>query len=478
MNRSLRRIYMGLVAGFGAVIVMLGYWQVVAAGDLSARADNPRVVQRQLLVDRGTITTADGVVVARSRPARERGQKVFRRVYPRPTLASNAIGYASVSKGTTGVENTWDSYLGGSYGTEPLLKRLLRTKRGASITLTIDSRIQQAAITAMAGREGAVVAIEPKTGHVLAMVSVPSFDLGKVANDFDSILKDPGKPLFSRATQSRYPPGSIFKVVTTIAALDSGTFTPKSPFVDTGRVVRNGQAITNFGRQVYRAHNLETALVKSINTTFASIGDQLGMQRLGKTMTAFGFGSRLEIDLRPEEVSISGRLRDGKLLANDDASGDPARLAIGQEQLDVSPLQMASVAATIANGGLRVTPQLVSRATDRSGQIVKEVAPRDAGRATSAETAAAVAAMMRRVVEEGTGRAADLAGLSVAGKTGTAETGRGGLNDAWFMGFAPQVDAKIAVAVVITDTPATGGGVAAPVAAEVMRRALEIRRTP
>ena len=473
MNRSLRRLYLALAGGFGAVILMLGYWQIVAADRLNARKDNPRVAERELLVNRGSITTADGVVVARSRAVRRRDRKIFQRVYLRPTLASNVIGYSSPSQGTTGLESSWNTYLGGSFGTESLLDRLRSSaKKGASIRLTIDSRIQQAAITAMAGREGAVVAIEPSTGHILAMLSTPSFDLSKVAGSFSSILKDPNKPLYSRATQSRYPPGSIFKVITTIAALDSGTFTPTSRFVDRGRYDKNGRAITNFGRQVYGAHDLQTALVKSINTTFATIGDQLGPEKLGKTMTAFGFGTRPGIDLRPEEVLPSGRVRDGKLLANNDPTGDSARLAIGQEQLDVTPLQMAIVAATIANGGLRVTPHLVSQVKDRGGDIVKEVRPDEAGRATSPETAAAVAAMMRRVVEEGTGQAADVAGLSVAGKTGTAETGRPGQNDAWFIGFAPQADAKVAVAVVVANTPATGGGAAAPVAAAVMRAAL------
>ena len=473
MNRSLRRLYLALASGFGAVVLMLGYWQIVAADRLSARSDNPRVAERELLIDRGNITTADGVVVARSRAVRRRDRQIFQRVYPRPTLVSNAIGYSSPNQGTTGLESSWNRYLGGSFSAESLFDQFRSsTKRGASIRLTVDSRIQQAAITAMAGREGAVVAIEPATGNVLALLSTPSFDLSKVAGDFGSILKDPNKPLYSRATQSRYPPGSTFKVLTTIAALDSGTFSPTSPFVDRGRYEKNGRAITNFGGHVYGAHDLQTALVKSINTTFATIGAQLGPEKLGKTMTAFGFGTRPGIDLRPEEVFSSGRFREGKLLANEDPTGDSARLAIGQEQLDVTPLQMAIVAATIANGGLRMTPHLVSQVKDRGGDIVKEVRPEEAGRATSPETAAAVAAMMRRVVEEGTGQAADVAGLSVAGKTGTAETGRPGQNDAWFIGFAPQTNAKVAVAVVIANTPATGGGVAAPVAAAVMRAAL------
>ena len=476
MNRSIRRLYIVLAAGFGLVLAMLGYWQIVAADSLNRRSDNPTALQRDRLIQRGRIISADGQILASSRRGRVRGQRVFQRVYAKPTLAPHVLGYTTPEQGKTGIEASYDRYLGGSYGTEPLLQRLrLRTRRGADVHLTLDARVQEAATVALAGRRGSVVALVPSTGAVLAMVSEPGFDLAKVRTDFPSILKADGKPLLNRATQERYPPGSTFKVVTASAALDSGQYQPTSKFDDPGRIVKNGQVIRNFGGQVFGVHDLSTALTRSINTTFARIGEALGSSLMGTTMTGFGFGKPPAIDLPDGQAVTSGRFRGGSLLPNDAADGDTSRLAIGQESLAVTPLQMALVSCAIANGGTLVRPYLVDRAVDRRGRTVFKTDPKNDGTATKATTAADVAGMMGRVVDEGTGRAASLDGLSVAGKTGTAETGASGSNDAWFIGFAPRERPVVAVAVVIEDTPGTGGVVAAPVAAAVMRAAIEAK---
>lgn len=474
MNRSIRQLYAASTIGFLLLIAMLGYWQVVAADDLNDRPGNPQTAQRERLVDRGRILSADGELLAASRATRVNGQRVFERVYPNGELAPHVVGYSAPSEGRTGLEDAYDQYLGGSYGAQPILTRLnLREKRGASIQTTLDSRIQGAANGALLGQRGAIVALRPSDGAVLAMASSPGFDLNQVLADFTAI-PDEGAPLVNRATAGRYPPGSTFKVVTATAAIASGGFTPASSFDDTGRVDTPGGPIRNFGNDVFGEHNLIEALTRSINTTFARIGITLGAGGLGAAMSAYGFGARPPIDLPEEEVIASGRYRDGELLANDEAGEDTARLAIGQEQLVVTPLQMAMVAAGVANDGTIMQPYLVSSAADRGGDRVFEQQPREYSQSSSAAVAGDVTDMMTRVVREGTGVAAALSGLSVAGKTGTAETADADRNQAWFIGFAPAEAPTVAVAVVIEDTSSTGGAVAAPAAAAVMRAAIEV----
>ena len=478
MNRSIRRLYLAVLIGFGLLAGFLGWWQVVAAGELESKRDNPYVAERERRVDRGRIISADGQVLASSQASVVRGQTVYRRVYPLGGLAPHVVGYASPQLGRTGVEAEFNRYLAGSYGAQPLLQRLnLSEKQGANVQLTLDTRIQRVAVDALAGRAGAVVALNPRTGAVLAMASAPTFDLNDVATRFNEIRREPGAPLLSRPTQSRQPPGSTFKVVTVTSALESGGYTPQSRFVDTGRFVVNGQAITNFGGAVYGAHTLETALTKSINTTFARIGQDLGPDRLGGTMTAFGFGAAPDMRDLPSSMLVpSGRFDRGRLLPNDEQGMDTPRVAIGQERLAATPLQMAMVASAIADGGVLQRPYLVSRIRDRSGDIVRQGRPETIRRVTTPDVAAAVSAMMRNVVREGTGTAAALAGLAVAGKTGTAESGAAGRNQAWFIGFAPAENPVVAVAVLVEDTSGTGGAVAAPIAGQVMRAAVQVAR--
>jgi penicillin-binding protein A len=477
VNRSIRRLYMTLAAGFGLLLLMLGWWQVVAAGDLRDRPGNLQTQQAERLIDRGRILSSDGKVLAASRATRVDGQRVFERLYPQGSLAAHVVGYTSDSRGKTGVESTYNRYLAGSFGTEPLLQRLgAKEKRGADVILSLDTRVQQIAEQELAGQRGAVVALDPRTGAVLAMASAPTFDLQTAITDF-SAIPDDGGPLLNRAASGRYPPGSTFKVVTATAALTSGLYTADSTFDDTGSYETPGGEIRNFGGRTFGNHTFTTALTNSINTTFARIGDNLGPATLGGTMTAYGFGTRPPIDLPDDEVSASGRRDGNELLPNDQPDEDTARIAIGQERLTVTPLQMAMVASTVAHGGTLMAPRLMSRIEDRGGREVQRAEPQDLEQVMAADDAAELTAMMENVVREGTGTAAALstAGVTVAGKTGTAETSDATRNQAWFIGFAPSIDPVVAVAVVIEDTSSTGGTAAAPVAAAVMRAAIEAR---
>ena len=473
MNRSIRRLYLTLAAGFGLLMLMLGYWQVVAADGLKDRPGNEQTAQAERLVDRGRIVSADGKIMAASRAVRVKGQKVFERLYPQGDLAAQTIGYTSQAA-ETGLERTYDRYLSGSFGTEPLLQRLnLSEKEGANVHIGLDTRVQAVAQQQLSSGPGAVVALEPRTGKVIAMASSPTFDLQLAVDDFAAIPRE-GGPLLNRTVQGLYPPGSSFKTVTASEALESGLYTPDSEFPGGSEYETPGGPIENFGGARFGPHTLTTALTFSINTTFAEIGDALGAERMGEIMTAYGFGERPPIDL--PEVAISGRRSDGEVLPNDDPDEDTARLAIGQEQLAVTPVQMAMVAGAIANGGTAMAPRLMTRIVDRGGSLVQRGEPEELGQVMSPSNAAELAAMMEDVVREGTGTRAALSGVgvTVAGKTGTAESDDPNRNQAWFIGFAPAEDPQVAVAVVIEDTGLTGGEAAAPVAAAVMDSALQV----
>ena len=477
MNRSIRRLYLTLAGGFGLLVLMLGWWQVVAAGDLKDRPDNTQSLQAERLIDRGRILSADRKVLAASRARRIKGQRVFERLYPQGSLAAATVGYTSDERGKIGIESTYNRYLSGSFGTEPLLQRLsLKEKRGADVQLSIDTRVQAAAQEGLGANIGAAVALDPATGQVLAMASSPTFDLQQAVTNF-SAIPTAGQPFINRPVQGRYPPGSTFKVVTTTAALESGDFTPDSRFDDDGSYSTPGGPIRNFGGRTFGEHTLTTALTNSINTTFAAIGDDLGPELLGATMTAYGFGERPPIDLPDDTVLTSGRRRDGAVLPNGEDGADGARIAIGQELLDVTPLQMAMVAGAVANRGVLMAPRLMTRIVDRGGAVVQRAEPRELERVMSEANALALTAMMENVVRDGTGTGAALssAGVTVAGKTGTAESSDANRNQAWFIGFAPAQAPVVAVAVVIENTSSTGGVIAAPVAAAIMRAAIEAR---
>jgi penicillin-binding protein A len=472
VNRSIRRLYLVLAGGFALLILMLGWWQVVAADGLRNRPGNEQTAQRDRLVDRGRIISADGRVLAASRAVRVKGQKVYERLYPQGDLAAQTIGYASAGV-KTGLEKTYDRYLAGSFGAQPILQRLnLSEKTGANVQVSLDTRVQEVAQQALGSQRGAVVALDPRTGRVIALASSPTFDLQLAVDDFDAI-PDEGGPLLNRGVQGLYAPGSTFKSVTAAEALQSGAFTPESEFPGGSTYDTPGGPIRNFGGASYGPNTLTTALTFSINTTFARIGDELGAERLGEMMTDLGFADRPPIDL--PDVAISGRRSGTRVLPNDQRGEDTARLAIGQEKLAVTPLQMAMVAGAIANGGTLMAPRLMTRIVERDGSLVQRGEPQEIGRAMSSEHAAELASMMEDVVREGTGTRAALsaAGVTVAGKTGTAESDDPTRNQAWFIGFAPAEDPRIAVAVVIEDTPSPGGEVAAPVAAAVIESALQ-----
>ncbi len=479
MNARIGRLLLALALAYVVLIATTSYWQLWAAPSLDARRDNPRLVFRQLAIDRGRILSSDGRILAESVGHTANGRTIYRRRYPSGSLASAVVGYASIGASEAGVERAQDDVLSGAslnLGDGPGLIGTLagRTVRGDDVVLTLSARLQEAATRALrrTHHRGAVVAIEPSTGRVLAMVTLPTFDPNLVDNGFATLLSRRDGVLLNRATQGLYPPGSTFKVVTAAAALDGGTITADTTFP-------GGSCITVFrplcnasGEVAPNPNSLADALVQSYNTTFARVGQQVGRSALYDELLRFGFGSLPPFDYPTAQMTSSGVYTAPGRLAGRGTQLDVARVAIGQGGLLVTPLQMAEVVAAIANGGTMMAPHIVDRIRDRSGRLVVATVPQSLGRAVSATTAATLTAIMRRVVDEGTGQAAQLGGLEVAGKTGTAQTARRGLNDAWFIAFAPASAPRIAVAVVVEDTTDYGGVIAAPVARDVIRELL------
>jgi peptidoglycan glycosyltransferase len=472
MNARVRHLYGLLVLLFGVLVVFTTWWTVIEADDLEANRANRRPLLEEQRIRRGLIFAADGqTVLARNRASGRGSERVYSRVYPTGSLFGHPVGYSFVERGRAGLERSKNDELSGEEDEFTTILDELRgdEREGNDLITTLDPDGQRAALSALAGRAGSVVAIEPASGRVRALVAVPGFDPNRVPESFAELNRAPGSPLFNRATQSGYPPGSTFKVVTAAAALDSGRYTPQSTVDGKSPKRIGGVPLTNFGGQDYGLVTLTTALTKSINTVWAQVGERLGKERMYEYMRRFGFNRKPPLDLPSDELRASG-VFDGKRLLDDSSAVDIGRVAIGQERLLVTPLQMAMVVSAIGNGGSLMRPHLVQQVRDPDGRTVERTKPREESKVVEPATASALAGMMSRVVEEGTGTAAALSGIDVAGKTGTAEVG--GTNQAWFIAFAPLRSPRIAVAATVERTTGQGGTVAAPVAKQVMEALL------
>jgi peptidoglycan glycosyltransferase len=465
----------GLVVLLCAVLVgFTSYWSVFHAASLEANRANKRPLLEQQRIRRGLITARDGTVLARNKDTGSGADRFYARTYPDGTLFPHAVGYNFISRGNTALERQYDDDLTGKANEfQTVLDEIRGKKReGHDLKTTLDPAAQRIALSGLGGQPGSVVAIEPQTGFVRVMASVPGYDLNSVPDNFARLIRASDAPLLNRAAQSGYPPGSTFKVVTATAALDSGKFTPDSVFSGKSPQVIDGVPLSNFSNEQFGDIPLTTGLTHSVNTVWAQVGVKLGKSLMYKYMNRFGFDRKPAIDLPPDELRASGVYSKGRLLTASDAV-DIGRVAIGQERLQVTPLQMAMVASAIANGGHLMRPHLVERITDAVGRTVHKAKPSEESRVMSDTTAHALAGMMAQVVKEGTGTAAALQGIDVAGKTGTAE--KGNANQAWFIAFAPVNAPRIAIAVTVEQTSGQGGTVAAPIAKQVMEALLRGR---
>jgi penicillin-binding protein A len=490
VNRQITRLALTGVGLIVVLVVATTYWQAWAAGDLADRQDN--TVQRvaQFTIKRGEIR-GRGLEYAKNRAEKIGGRTLYFREYPADGLAAHVHGYSTQSRFRTGLERSMNDYLTGQNANlSTVLDTAVDRLKGATITgndlvLTLHPRAQRAALSALGSRCGAVVALEPQTGKVLVMASAPTYDPNLVEDDFEQITRiraDCRRPdaLLNRATAGLYAPGSTFKVVTAAAAIDSGRYSRSSDFVDPGYCEVYGKRVNNYDTtRPFGRLDLHTALVHSVNSVFCNIGKEVGAKFLVEYMKKFGFYSTPPLETPSGERAPSGLFSEQELFdPEEDTDVDPGRFAFGQERLLVTPLQMAMVAAAIANDGLVMRPTVVDRIVAPDGSVVTRTKAEELGRAVKPEAARAVAAMMRDAVERGTGTAARMPGLVVGGKTGTAETGIAGLNTTWFIAYAGKTRPQVAIAVVVEQQNSTGGQTAAPVAREVLQAILGSAANP
>jgi peptidoglycan glycosyltransferase len=475
VNAAITRLFLLVLVLFGVLVFATSWNSVFGAEDLQANAKNQREVLATQRIKRGAIRAADGTVLARSVKRRD---GTYTRRYPQDAAFAHAVGYNFVRFGRAGLEKQYNSELVGDRGEfGSLLDEILSTKpQGDELRTNLDPGAQQAAINGLAGRKGAVVALDPRTGAIKAMVSEPGYDPNSLpdGNLFSRLNRDSAAPLLNRATQAGYAPGSTFKVVTAIAAIDSGRYTPGS-LVDgrNGKVI-SGVPLNNFGGESFGPIPLTQALTNSVNTVWAEVGEKLGGRVMRRYMERLGFDSQVEADLPSDERAPSGEFVNGRFVPPTHPAVDVGRMAIGQDKLRVTPLQMAMVAAAVANDGVLMKPRLGDQLIDADGRVVRRLDGERMTRVMSVQSARAVNAMMQQVVREGTGTAAALSGIDVAGKTGTAEKNIAArINQPWFIGFAPANDPKVAVAVTVeTSIGGTGGVIAAPIAKSVMEEVL------
>ena len=485
MNPQIRRLFFVFTALFVALVAMMTYW-LWKAPDLEARRGNPTQIVRELTIKRGTIYASNGRTVLASVRQRKLpdGRIWYLRRYPQRGLAAHAIGYSTIARSRTGLEKSMNDVLTASNANlNTIVDRTLDklrgiTQRGNNLVTTLNVAGQRTAVQNLAGKCGAAVAVEPETGRVLVMASSPTYDPNLAESRFRAISRiggpcQPAAPLLNRTTQGLFIPGSIFKIVTATAALESGRFTPTSTFTDPGYCVEYGKRVFNYsdqsGPHVFGTVDFGDAVENSINSVFCDIGKRLGPKAIIEQMKKFGFYEEPPVELPSDEKSASGLYQRGKLIEPKDPNAiDPGRLAFGQERLLVTPLQMALVAAAVGNEGYVMEPKLVDRIVAPDGKVIDRFTSDRWKRAMSARTAAELTAMMRRVVESGTGTTAQIPGVAVAGKTGTAETGRANQNDTWFIAFAPAERPRVAVAVALSNQDGTGGSTAAPIVRDII----------
>jgi len=469
MNVPIARLFGVIVLLFALLVVWTSRWTVFDAGALNNDVLNRRTLIDELKIKRGRIIADDGTVLARSVPA---AAGTYTRFYPTSNLFAHAVGYSIAAQGrSAGLERSrGDALRGVQTGLSSIFGQLTPHRVGDDVYTSLDPKAQRVALQGLAGRAGSVVALDPRTGAVKVMVALPDY------NNNHPDAKGVGVSTFNRATQSGYPPGSTFKVVTATAAIDSGEYTPNSVVNGDSPKTISGVPLSNDLNQSFGPITLTKALTYSVNTVWAQVAEHVGRGTMTKYMKRFGFYAKPPLDYPPEQIAESRPYSPtGRAYPPASPREDIGRIGIGQGGLAVTPLQMAMVASAVADGGKLMTPRLATKAVDQDGRTVQTYKPSVMSQVMSPSTAAQVTQMMKNVVEEGTGTPAQLGNISVAGKTGTAQVGIVGSNltQPWFIGFAPVEDPKVAVAVTVERSQGGfGGTVAAPIAKQVIQTLL------
>jgi peptidoglycan glycosyltransferase len=488
---NIARVGIALSVAFGALAAGAGYWQVVRSAPLSAAPDNPAVVAAKRQAPRGRIVDRDGTVLADNK--RDANGEPYR-VY-RDSAMSPVIGYASRQFGTAGLERTYDAQLVGATRPDPVADLLKKFETDPydpqQLTLSISLPLQRAAVRALGNDRGAVVMLDPRTGEVLTLASTPTYDASAVANPdscekaFNQLRTTPTPPLLPRATQGQYVPGSVFKIITALAGLDSGAVTPDTTYAQQPKAEKDGLVVSGF--RIRDGHHPETgskaldfyeATEVSCNIWYALTGLKTGGDQLAAMAQRLGFGQTIPFDLPIGRSQLTngggnfgGGFKDAVELAN---------ASYGQAETLVTPIQMALVAATVANGGTLMQPHIVTSFSGKKSGT-RAVQPQTWRQVVSATIADEVRQAMQRAVEGSLGRmftsGAKIPGVLTAGKSGTAELGGSGEPNSWFIGFAPADNPQVAIAIVV-EQGGRGGERAAPMAGSLMALALRTLAHP
>ncbi|MDA8235697.1 MAG: penicillin-binding transpeptidase domain-containing protein [Clostridia bacterium] len=465
MENNIRRLAYGLISLFLILILYLTYLQVFQGNKLVGHQQNKRLLAYEAEIARGTIYDRQGRILAETKAVDGK----LKRLYPMGELFAHLIGYTSIKYGKTGLEQAYDRLLLGLNDEQKLdnfVNRLQgQPQVGNDLILTVDSQLQGLGRALLGNRRGAVVALDPRNGEVLALVTSPSFNPNLIEKTWAEISGDEEKGiLVNRATQGIYPPGSIMKVVTGAGALVKDPLLGQATYDCPGYLQIGDYRLNDLA--VHGQVDFNRAMAVSCNTTFGQLGIKLGPQDFYDNALAFGFLEDIPFDLPVKAGSLPepGQLTKAGL----------AQSAIGQGKVVTTPLHMALVAAGIANDGVMMRPKVVAQVRSGDGSILSNPGEKKWKNAVSSQAARAVKDAMVQVVAEGTGRSAQLPGLAVAGKTGSAQNPHGATH-AWFIGFAPADQPRVAVAVIVENV-GYGGREAAPIARQIMGKALEITR--
>lgn len=464
LNKRIITVMVAVLALFMVIMIYLTYFTIFQAPDIVNSTHNQRIWEKEEKILRGTIYDRNGIVLAES--VNEDGRQ--RRIYPFDEIYAHTIGYNNRTYGKTNIELKFNDYLLKPRSVIEMLKKEQAGDKdfseGASIDLTLDNSMTQLAAQLMGNDNGSVVALNPITGEVYCLYSNPSFDPNEksMTQNWEKLINSEDSPLFPRATQGLYAPGSTFKVVSAAAGMKAGykDYTVN----DEGKINVGGKEFNNAGGKAYGETDMETAIKVSSNVYFTSLAPKIGKNIFEKTANEFMITEKIPFDIDTKGAGLDFESFDDAELAS---------VSIGQGKLSVSPLHMALVASAIANEGTMMKPYLVEKAFYNDGDTIYEATPEVLSKPVSKSEARRITEYMKECVNAGTGTAARVSGIEVAGKTGTAENEKEGKTHAWFIGFAPADNPQIAVCVMKEYSGRGGGSVCAPIASRIISSALE-----
>ena len=453
-NKRIIRVLIAISLLFLALVTYLLWFNMFRAKDVYTNSYNKRQWESEQQVQRGEIYSQDGVLLAET----EIDGDARIRKYPKGRLYSHIIGYCSQVYGKTQLEKSHDDDLIGK-GTISLT--LNEIKHGNNLNLTINDELQEYAYEQLDGRDGAIVAMEPTTGQILAMVSLPDFNPETIEKDWPSMMEDENSPFLARATQGLYPPGSTYKIVTAAGVYDNGMTT--ETFDDEGLFKKDDVTVYNYNKESFGKLDIKTAFEVSSNYVFCTLGYEMGADAVKAEAEKFGVNKSFEFDIPVSQSQIQYKKM---------TDLDGALVSIGQGGLVMTPLHVAMMASAVANNGKMMKPYLVETVTTENGTVIGQTKPSVLYDSIGTACADYIEDMMIGVVEDGTGTGAQISGITVAGKTGTAEN-ETDKDHAWFVGYAPVENPTICVAVVLENAATSGGKSAVPIAKNIIRKFLK-----